>query len=150
MLDEMQVYETGLHRRLDLRLMRRSLSSSAGIVMNTAEAAAGLAGEFPELADRTVVLPNGYDAMDFSGRPPERSDEAFRIVHAGYLHTGLARTWHRARRSGDCSAGSSAASTSSRDRTCTCSPPSNDSSQHDPISGRSSRSISSAPDRRRS
>jgi glycosyl transferase family 1/glycosyl transferase family 4 len=96
-LDEMQVYETGLHRRLDLAAMRRSLASTAGIVMNTPEAAASLGRAFPELADRTIVLPNGYDAADFAAQPPTREDDAFRIVHAGYLHTGLGEDHRRAR-----------------------------------------------------
>jgi glycosyltransferase involved in cell wall biosynthesis len=95
-LDEMQVYETGLHRRLDMTAMRRSLSSAAGIVMNTPEAAASLGRAFPELAERTIVLPNGYDAADFAAQPPQRDDDAFRIVHAGYLHTGLGEDHRRA------------------------------------------------------
>jgi glycosyltransferase involved in cell wall biosynthesis len=43
---------------------------------------------FPELADRTVTITNGFDAADFAGRVPERTDDKFRIVHSGYLHTG--------------------------------------------------------------
>jgi hypothetical protein len=96
-LDEMHVYGSALHRRLDLRAMRRSLRASAGIVMNTPEAAASLGSEFPELASRTIVLPNGYDASDFATPTPPRDDDAFRIVHAGYLHTGLGEDHRRKR-----------------------------------------------------
>jgi glycosyltransferase involved in cell wall biosynthesis len=96
-LDEMQVYETALHRRLDLRAMGKLLQTAEGIIMNTREAATSVTRAFPALAGRTIVLPNGYDARDFAGDPPARQDNAFRIVHAGYLHTELGRDHSRAR-----------------------------------------------------
>src|SRR5262249_8268223 len=37
-LDDMAVYTTGLHRRLELAKMRRGLETAAGIVMSTTEA----------------------------------------------------------------------------------------------------------------
>jgi glycosyltransferase involved in cell wall biosynthesis len=87
-LDEWRVYPTALHRRLELRRMGRLLSSADAIVMNTREAARALVGRFPELArKRVVTIPNGFDASDFAGPAPERSDGAFRIVHAGAVHT---------------------------------------------------------------
>ena len=95
-LDEMMIYPTGLHRRMELRLMRRVLGTAAAIVMSTPEAARRVRAAFPELADKIVVaIPNGFDAGDFAGEPPTRSDDAFRIVHTGYLHTELG---HRQRR----------------------------------------------------
>ena len=95
-LDEMMIYPTALHRTLERQLMRRVLGSAAAIVMSTDEAARRLREEFPEFEDKSVVaIPNGYDASEFEGAPSARSDEAFRIVHAGYLHTELG---HRQRR----------------------------------------------------
>ena len=95
-LDEMMVYPTAIHRRLELTLMWRALTSANGIVMNTAEAAERLALRFPELARKPIlVIPNGYDVADFATPAPERADGKFRIVHTGYLHTELGRKQHR-------------------------------------------------------
>ncbi len=89
-LDEMMVFPSAVHRQAELRRMRRLLSSAAAIVMSTPEAAARVRTKFPELAGRPIVaIPNGFDAFDFVGPPPERADDAFRIVHTGYLHTEL-------------------------------------------------------------
>jgi glycosyltransferase involved in cell wall biosynthesis len=87
-LDEWRVYPTALHRRLELRRMSSVLSSADAIVMNTREAARAVVARFPNLADKPVVaIPNGFDASDFAGPPPERSDAVFRIVHAGAVHS---------------------------------------------------------------
>lgn len=95
-LDEMRVYVTGLHRRLDLRRMHSSLASAAAIVMNTPEAARRLVDAFPDFARKLVVaIPNGYDATDFDVAPAPRDDATFRIVHTGYLHTELGRDERR-------------------------------------------------------
>jgi hypothetical protein len=87
-LDEMWVYPTRVHRGIDLRRMRRLLGTAAAIVMNTPEAAAKLLRAFPELESRIVVsITNGFDASDFAGSPPPRTDPTFRIVHTGSMHT---------------------------------------------------------------
>jgi glycosyltransferase involved in cell wall biosynthesis len=97
-LDEWLVYTTRLHRRLEMRLMRRTLASAAAIVMNTPEATAQLLRHFPELGDRPVVtIPNGFDPADFSGPGPVRGDGTFRIVHAGWVHTAGGRRHRRLR-----------------------------------------------------
>ena len=89
-LDEMVVHPTALHRRLELARMSRLLRTAAAVIVNTEEARSAFVRLVPGLgADRVVAIPNGYDAADFSGPPPARSDDAFRIVHAGYLHTDL-------------------------------------------------------------
>ncbi len=91
-LDEMMIYPTRLHRRWELRRMRRLLGTAAAIVTTTSEAARKLRQEFPELADRPIVsIPCGFDPGDFAGPEPKRDDRAFRIVHTGYLHTELGR-----------------------------------------------------------
>jgi glycosyltransferase involved in cell wall biosynthesis len=94
-LDEMQVFPSALHRRLELERMRRELASAAAIVMNTPEATEKLRHAFPELRNRLVAtVPNGYDAADFAAPAAPRQDGRFRIVHTGALHTDLG-TRHR-------------------------------------------------------
>jgi hypothetical protein len=89
-LDEMRVEPTAFHRRLELRRMREALGSAAAIVMNTDEAAARLRKAFPELAPKLAgAIPNGYDPADFAASAEAHEDDAFRIVHTGYLHTQL-------------------------------------------------------------
>jgi glycosyltransferase involved in cell wall biosynthesis len=97
-LDEMMVYPTSIHRARELRRMRALLGTASAIVMNTPEAAARLVAAFAELGDRPVVaIPNGFDAADFAGAPPARTDSAFRLVHTGYLHTDLGLDHQRLR-----------------------------------------------------
>jgi glycosyltransferase involved in cell wall biosynthesis len=97
-LDEMMVYPSALHRRLDLRRMGKLLGTASAVVMSTQEAVSRLQFEFPEFAERPVVaIPNGFDPDDFEGTPQPRSDGKFRIVHTGYLHTELGEQ-HRDRR----------------------------------------------------
>jgi glycosyltransferase involved in cell wall biosynthesis len=87
-LDEVAVFPTAAHRRLELRRMNRSLASAAGVVMNTTEAARAALEALPSLASKPVVtIPNGYDEDDFERPAPDRPDTAFRIVHAGFAHT---------------------------------------------------------------
>jgi glycosyltransferase involved in cell wall biosynthesis len=90
-LDEMLVWPTAVQRLAETRRMRRALRRADAIVMNTAEAAAELGRRFPELASRTTVITNGFDAADFESPVTARSDPAFRIVHAGFLHTAAGR-----------------------------------------------------------
>lgn len=97
-LDEMWLYPSALHRRVDLRRMRRRLRSAAAIVMNTPEALRRVRYAFPELANRPLVaIPNGYDAADFACPSPERQRRVFRIVHTGYLHTDTGQRLRRVR-----------------------------------------------------
>ena len=96
--DEMAVYPTGLHRALEVLRMRNALRTASAVVMNTPEATRVLLNAFPELTGaRVVTIPNGFDASDFGGPPPERHDGAFRVVHTGYLHTELGRRISRFR-----------------------------------------------------
>jgi hypothetical protein len=100
-LDEMRVYPTLLHRRVEMKRMERLLSSASVIVMNTPEATAALKAAFPRLQSKPILtITNGFDAEDFAAPVPLREDPAFRIVHSGYLHTGdglrlRGRTIHR-------------------------------------------------------
>jgi glycosyltransferase involved in cell wall biosynthesis len=94
-LDEMSIYPTAIHKRLEQSRMRRTLESASAIVMNTREAAAALRRELPGLAHILVTsIPNGFDSQDFA-RPSLRRSDKFRIVHTGYLHTDLGRRHRR-------------------------------------------------------
>jgi glycosyltransferase involved in cell wall biosynthesis len=87
-LDEMWLYPSRVHRRVDMRRMRRLLSTADAIVMNTPEAARRLQVHFPELRRNCVLaIPNGFDSEDFRQCLEGRQDNKFRIVHTGYLHT---------------------------------------------------------------
>jgi glycosyltransferase involved in cell wall biosynthesis len=98
-LDEMMVYPTSFHRRLELARMGRSVSTAAGIAMSTAEAVERVRASFPALdGTRVVAVPNGFDADDFAAPVPARADGAFRIVHTGYLHTALGLRHRRSAR----------------------------------------------------
>jgi len=95
-LDEMMILPTAFHRRLELGLMRRLLGTAAAIIMSTPEAQRRLRAAFPEFAEKVVVaIPNGFDAAGFAADPPVRSDDTFRIVHTGYLHTDLGQHQRR-------------------------------------------------------
>jgi hypothetical protein len=97
-LDEMMVYPSAFHRRLEERTMLNTLQGAAAIVMNTREAARLLRARFPTLASVPVeVIPNGFDAADFEIDAAPPRDEAFRIVHTGYLHTELGSSIRRRR-----------------------------------------------------
>ncbi len=87
-LDDWLVFPTGVHRRLELWTMRRTLATAAAIVMNTPDARRELLRRAPELGDRPVLtIPNGFDPVDFDGPAPPRERDVFRIVHAGHVHT---------------------------------------------------------------
>ena len=122
-LDDWLVFPTGLHRRLELWTMRRTLSTAAAIVMNTPEATEQLLRHAPELGDRPVLtIPNGFDPEDFEAALPAHDPAVFRIVHAGHVHTGR-ETQHDPPRPARARAGPLAASTRRRGRTSTsCEP----------------------------
>jgi glycosyltransferase involved in cell wall biosynthesis len=89
-LDEMQVYPSFLHWRIEIKKMHTWLSTSAAIIMNTPEAANALLRAFPDFkAKRVEVITNGFDEEDFKEQMPARSDRKIRVVHSGYLHTDL-------------------------------------------------------------
>jgi glycosyltransferase involved in cell wall biosynthesis len=91
-IDEMMTFETSLHAKLERRSMRRALRPADAIVMNTPESARRLRTTFPELGRKPVTsIVNGFDAADFDGPAPARSDGTFRIVHTGSLHQWAAR-----------------------------------------------------------
>lgn len=87
-LDEVQLYPTVLHRKLEKLKMQRVLSTASLIIMNTFEAAAALKSAFPRLRDKKIItITNGYDERDFAAPVVPRSDSMFRVVHAGGMLT---------------------------------------------------------------
>ncbi len=96
-LDDWLVYPTRLHRRLELRRMRAALAPASAVIMNTPEATAQARRHVPELAGKPVVtIPNGFDGADFAEAVSARRDNAFRIVHAGFVHVREDRGHRRA------------------------------------------------------
>jgi glycosyltransferase involved in cell wall biosynthesis len=90
-LDEMRVYLTAVHRRVDMAGMRRALRSASAVVMNTKEASLALREAFAEHREHPVpALPVGYDAADFHDLEHVPNGETFRIVHTGSFHTQIA------------------------------------------------------------
>jgi glycosyltransferase involved in cell wall biosynthesis len=101
-IDEMRVAPTALNYRVDLHKMRSGLSTASALVMSCDEAAVRLRRVLPDLTDRPIVpVPHGFNREDYLGERRARSDDAFRIVHTGSLHTQLGlehRTTERARK----------------------------------------------------
>jgi hypothetical protein len=94
----MRLYPTGVHRALDLRRMRRVLSSASAIIMAAPEAAVRVRATMPELAARVVGIPIGFEREDFGVSELARDRGAFRIVHTGSLHTDFGMHLRRSRR----------------------------------------------------
>jgi glycosyltransferase involved in cell wall biosynthesis len=98
-LDEMQVYPSYLHRKVELLKMHSSLLSTSVIIMNTPEATTSLKKTFPDLLKKEIVtITNGFDYKDFNETVLPRKDNKFRIVHSGYLHTDLGLHFLRKKR----------------------------------------------------
>jgi glycosyltransferase involved in cell wall biosynthesis len=98
-LDEMRLHPSALHQALDMRRMRRALSSASAVVMAAPEAATRLRGAMPELAHRPVAgIPIGFEPDDFVAEASPRVPGVFRIVHTGSMHTDLGEEVRRTRR----------------------------------------------------
>ena len=89
-LDEMIVYPSRLHRRLERRRMGRVLEAADAVVMNTPEARLRVLATFPRLSpSRVLAIPNAFEPLDFERVTEHRYDGRFRIVHTGSLHTEM-------------------------------------------------------------
>lgn len=87
-LDQVQIYPSLLHRKLEQAKMGRLLSSAALIIMNTPESAVAVKAALPRLRNKEILtITNGFDQDDFASDTPLRLDSKFRIVHTGHLHT---------------------------------------------------------------
>jgi glycosyltransferase involved in cell wall biosynthesis len=80
--------------------MGRLLRHATAIVMSTPEAVRRLREAFPKLAAvPTLASPVGFAGDDFAAAPNATSpDDAFRILHTGYLHTADGLRLRRTRR----------------------------------------------------
>ena len=96
-LDEVILYPTLLHRKVDLFRMRRVLSTASLVVMNTPEAMKVLARALPVLAPRLVTITNGVDNPEDGRSLPTRTHSKFRIVHSGGFSTGTGLQLRRRR-----------------------------------------------------
>jgi glycosyltransferase involved in cell wall biosynthesis len=87
-LDDIELYPSYAHRRLDMLRMEKSLSTASLIIMNTPQAARDLQETFPSFRSKKVVsIPNGFDREDFKAPAAPRTDGKFRIVHSGSMFT---------------------------------------------------------------
>lgn len=88
-IDEMRIYQTGLHRRLEVRSMAEALRTADAVVMNTAEARTRvIAAGFGLQEDRVYAIPNGaYPAQEVPDEKSASHPGRFTITHAGKLHT---------------------------------------------------------------
>lgn len=88
-LDGWRLHGTRARWKLDHQAMCESLVDADCVIANTPESRTALVATIDGLeADRVAVIPNGYDAADFSGPPPARtSTDAYEIVHSGTFHT---------------------------------------------------------------
>jgi glycosyltransferase involved in cell wall biosynthesis len=78
--------------------MKKSLSDSSLVIMNTPESAERFTREFPDLGVRVTHITNGYDAEDFRDRNDRPGRDFFRIVHAGAFHTDAGLRQRRLRK----------------------------------------------------
>jgi glycosyltransferase involved in cell wall biosynthesis len=93
--DEMIVYPSAAHRALERRRMQKVLAAASVVVTSTDEAAARFRALLGPDGPRSLTIPNGFEADDFASPAPARDPEVFRIVHTGFLHTGLGERYLR-------------------------------------------------------
>jgi glycosyltransferase involved in cell wall biosynthesis len=99
-LDEMWLYPTWFHRKLDERRMANLLASSTAVVMNTDEAARRVRSQIKLPPDVPVyAIPSGFDGRLFLGAAPAPHESTrFRIVHTGTMHLASGLDLRRKRR----------------------------------------------------
>ncbi len=90
-LDGWRCYRSFVHARADLAHMRRALRTADWVIANVPEARR----EFIALGaspQRTVVIPNGFDAEDFADVSRARHDDGrCHVVHMGTFHPADSR-----------------------------------------------------------
>jgi glycosyltransferase involved in cell wall biosynthesis len=75
------------HRRAMLRILERfTLHRADLIILNTPGAERIYRSAFPDLAEKFLCIPNGYDSINEAPSPPPESP--FRIVHTGNFYLG--------------------------------------------------------------
>jgi glycosyltransferase involved in cell wall biosynthesis len=85
-LDEMTMYPTIIHKKLELIKMKHLLQNASLIIMNTNESATKLKKTFPLFRSKKVItITNGFDKNDFSYKAGNEDNDYFKIVHSGSL-----------------------------------------------------------------
>lgn len=97
-LDEMRLYLTGAHQRLEQWRMRTALASASAVIMCAEEAAVRVRGAFPKLDGRVAGIPIGFERDDFAAGDGGHGGDTFRIVHTGSMHTDFGRALRASRR----------------------------------------------------
>jgi glycosyltransferase involved in cell wall biosynthesis len=85
-VDEYSAYPTGFQWWLDRQVMRRRLASADAVILPTPGTVERVRQAFPELAERTIEIRNGFDPGDFGTAAEPRSDDVFHLVHAGHFY----------------------------------------------------------------
>ncbi len=76
------------HRLAQRRVERWIVSTADRCVFATPSLTAMYQHRYPDIADRFMTIPNGYDLADYPPRTPpsSRTDRRFRLVYAGSLY----------------------------------------------------------------
>jgi hypothetical protein len=97
-LDEMSVFPTFLHRKLELLKMKNSLRNASLIIMNTPESNKLLRKTFPLFENKKVItVTNGFDENHFSDNVDKEVDYHFKIIHSGALHSDAGLKYNQKR-----------------------------------------------------
>jgi glycosyltransferase involved in cell wall biosynthesis len=76
-----------LYLQLLSRLERGVMRRAARIIVNSKQVQDDLATRFPEIQEKVVLLPNGYDEADFGGALPAKADDRrITFLHAGEIY----------------------------------------------------------------
>jgi len=95
-LDEIQLYPSYLHRKIELMKMYRVLKTASLVIMNTPQAKAALLNKFPDFISRNVAcITNGFDSEGFKEQSIGEKGDRFRIVHTGSFFTDLGLEFRR-------------------------------------------------------
>ncbi len=95
-LDEMYVFPSFIHRRLELLKMKNLLGNASLIIMNTPESTKILKQTFNLFNHRNVItITNGFDKNNFSDPLENKKDPYFKIVHSGTLHSDIGLKYNR-------------------------------------------------------
>lgn len=79
-------HPTALHRRMERRMEHAVLNAADYVVTTTEAMRQAMIETYPFLANRSVVISNGYDAEDFDGLVREPSSGRFTIVYVGRIY----------------------------------------------------------------
>ncbi|MBL8734585.1 MAG: glycosyltransferase [Planctomycetes bacterium] len=83
-LDGVLDYRSRWHWRRAFAGMRAALTAADGVIANCEESRRAIVAAMPSLRERTVAIPNGWDALDFAGPAPVvEPSPVLRLVHGG-------------------------------------------------------------------